>query len=111
MAEASGGGKGGVKPCKELLQSSPTRLSARWAGGFLSLRGVHVRSTCRLGVGWFALLVCRVAPQFQRWDERANVHEGNEHSPRVSTRLAYMFGNRALHEDFYLGATALLPAV
>ena len=50
-------------------------------------------------------------PQFQRWDERANVHEGNEHSLRVSTRLAYMFGNRALHEDSYLGATALLPAV
>ena len=50
-------------------------------------------------------------PQFQRWDERANVHEGNENSLRVSTRLAYMFGNRALHEDFYLGATALLPEV
>ena len=49
-----------------------------------------------------AALVCRVVlpapgrcqrhggrmrpPPFQRRDERANVHEGNEHSPRVSTR-------------------------
>eukprot|EP00959_Pyramimonas_sp_CCMP1952_P317458 6644151-Pyramimonas_sp.AAC.1 len=24
-------------------------------------------------------------PRFSRWSERANVHEGNEHSPRVST--------------------------
>ena len=28
---------------------------------------------------------------------------GNEHSPRVSTRLVYMFSNRALHEGFYPG--------
>ena len=35
-----GGKSGGLKPCKELSHLSPTRPSARWAGGFKTLR-VH----------------------------------------------------------------------
>ena len=82
---------------------------------------------------WFALLVCRFGQQcrFARPGAlpapqgadapplvsalgracECPVHEGNEQSPRVSTKVSYMFGPRALREDFYLGAIALLPEV